>query len=497
MIGTSLLSEMDFGNETADDANISELLGYFVEQPGFNSFVQPKERLQVATAKKGAGKSALICWSSHIIQNREPDALVVRCRGAELSGIRTPLEANLKTPNDHIRNWMIKICALMNRHLASRLQIALTDDAITLVEAAEIDGFKSKNLIGSLVDRFNSLLPNKGISKKKAPNEIALFLRSKKPHLWLLIDDLDATFQNTNQENLELGTFFSACRYLAQDINDVYFRVTMRTDVWAAVRRFDESLDKVEQYVREIRWSLSEFRKLLFLRIQSQCLEHGLCVKTHGSTTEERIHQRYFDIVFVPRMTWGEKEQQTYRVLYTLAYERPRWAVQLCKLAQESALEDGKSLIGKDHIDEVWGEYGAKRIKDLVAEHKHQCPQVEELLNAFRGCDRLLNRQELFTWIRNRILNHMNPFIDGEMARSPRVVGHFLYRIGFVLARSDTNSTRYEHYHYDEMPDFLTARTDEDFGVKWEIHPCYREALDIKKLDQSHRRGFRKRRKRQ
>jgi len=42
------------------------------------------------------------------------------------------------------------------------------------------------------------------------------------------------------------------------------------------------------------------------------------------------------------------------------------------------------------------------------------------------------------------------------------------------------------------MPDFLSTRTDEDFGVKWEIHPCYRQALDIRKLDQSHRERFRK-----
>jgi len=41
----------------------------------------------------------------------------------------------------------------------------------------------------------------------------------------------------------------------------------------------------------------------------------------------------------------------------------------------------------------------------------------------------------------------------------------------------------FEHYHFAEMPDFLSSRTNEDFGVVREIHPCYREALDIKKLN--------------
>jgi hypothetical protein len=68
-------------------------------------------------------------------------------------------------------------------------------------------------------------------------------------------------------------------------------------------------------------------------------------------------------------------------------------------------------------------------------------------------------------------------------------VARFLYRLGFILARSE-GPEGYEHYRFDQMPDFLSARTDEDFAVKWEIHPCYREALDIKKLDKSHREKF-------
>jgi hypothetical protein len=45
----------------------------------------------------------------------------------------------------------------------------------------------------------------------------------------------------------------------------------------------------------------------------------------------------------------------------------------------------------------------------------------------------------------------------------------------------------YEHYNFSDMPDFLTSRTNEDFGVNWEIHPCYREALDIQKVNWAQR----------
>ena len=137
-----------------------------------------------------------------------------------------------------------------------------------------------------------------------------------------------------------------------------------------------------------------------------------------------------------------------------------------------------------------------KRIANLVAEHKHQCPQVEELLTAFRGATRLMERNELLQWINNRVSEHMEPVIEGTRTRKAMHIAHFLYRLGFILARSDSPDGGYEHYRFDQMPDFLTSRTDHDFGLKWEIHPCYREALDINKLDQSHRARFSRLRKR-
>ncbi len=490
----TFLKDLNFGNETADDTNIAELLPYFVEQPQFDAFIASNSKFLISTARKGVGKSALIQWAAHSISQREPESLIIKCRGADLSGLRTSMQDHLRTPNDHIRNWMVKLCALANRHLATRLKMALTEDQITLVEASELEGFRSRNLVGCLVDRLGGLLSKGGVKTRPAADEVALFQRVKKARLWFLIDDLDATFQNTQHENLELGTFFSACRYLAQDTEDVYIRATMRSDVWAILRRFDESLDKVEQYVAEIRWSLVEFRKLLFLRVKAQADRLGVKISVPAHHDEEKLHAQYFDEVFFPKMLWGDKEQLTYRVIYTLAYERPRWAIQLCKLAQASALDDHKNRIEKSNFDEVWGEYGAKRIKDLESEHKHQCSEIRELLNAFRGCERLLTRADLFAWINNHILNHLTLAIEGQAARSPREIAHFLYRIGFIVGRSESGINSYEHYQYSEMPDFLTTRTDQDFSVKWEIHPCYREALDIKKLDISHRRGFRARR---
>lgn len=487
----NLLPKIDFGNEAGDDVEEDELISYFVEQEMFASFANPKYRILIATAKKGVGKSALLKWTGYTVGMVDSDALVISCRGADLSRDKFGLTTKLEAPADHIRDWMVRICTLVNRELASKLKIAANDDTITLIESAEIDGFKRRNLVGCLIDRFKTLLGAGTPSKIHAKEEVEILKRAKDRRVWILIDDLDATFQRTDSESISLGTFFTACRYLVQDLKDINFRITMRTDVWPVIRRYDEAQDKTDQYIREIQWTQADFRRLLFRRIKSEIERQSIRVPPPPAhVNEDEIEEHMLKMIFVPRMVWGDKEKPTYKVIYTLAYERPRWAIQLCKLAQKRATNRGENLISKELIDDVWGEYGAKRISDLVAEHKHQCRDVEELLNAFRGSVRLFSQAELFTLIKNQIINHLSPIIDGKNAKSPRDVAHFLYRIGFIVARSEASKDEYEHYSFDQMPDFLTSRTNEDFGVKWEIHPCYREALDIKKLNRSHRAKF-------
>lgn len=489
----AIMSKVDFGNEAADDIDPEELAAYFVEQSTFNRFTDSSRRVMVAHARKGVGKSALLQWMAYKVDQNDKEALVIKCRGADLVRSRFNLTTPLTEPNEYIWDWMVRICAIVNRHLAAKLRIALSDDHVTLVESAELDGFKSRNFVGCLLDRMQSMLERGGPSKKPATDEIELMKRVARRNVWVLIDDLDATFQNTPNECLSLASFFSACRYLIQDVKDLNVRVTMRTDVWAMIRPFDEASDKLEQYVYEILWSRQDFLQLLALRIRASMTAANIPlpkVPDHVTKTDEQ--EKLLERVFEPKMEWAERMVPSYHVLYTLAYERPRWAIQLCKLSQESALRNRAELIAKYHIDQVWGEYGAKRIADLVAEHKHQCAQIEELLNSFRGATRLMSRDELFRWINNRVSEHMAPRIEGNQTRSPMHIAHFLYRLGFILARSDSDDGHYEHYRFDQMPDFLTSRTDNDFGLKWEIHPCYREALDIQKLDRSHRERFSK-----
>ena len=487
----TLLRQFDFGNEAGDDVDPKELTTYFVEQNMFDGFLDPTKRILVATAKKGVGKSALITWLAYRIGKKYPSSLIIKCRGADLARNRFSLRGDPKAPNEYIQDWMVRICTLINREIALVTKIALTDDKITVIEAAELEGFKQRNLVSCLIDRFTRLLGDASPSKIGSENEVQLLKRLKATNVWFLVDDLDATFQNTKEEQVALSTFFTACRYIAADMSGVSFRVTMRTDVWPVIKRQDESLDKVDQYVRDIVWHECDFKQLLANRIRAYLEAKGIPLPVHDSNFDTNLVNE----IFTPQMPWSGTRVDVCTVLYTLSYTRPRWAIQLCKLAQKHALRCGNSVITKRDVDSVWGEYGTKRISDLVSEHKHQCPQVEELITAFRQAPSQMTRADLIDWVKLHINVSLTPMIEGKKITSPVEVAHFLYRIGFILARSQEKSGCYEHYSFDQMPDFLSSRSNNDFNVLWEIHPCYREALDIEKLNERERakRGLLKR----
>jgi len=199
--------------------------------------------------------------------------------------------------------------------------------------------------VGCLLDRLQSLALEKGrgTTKVAIKNEIEILKRVKDRHVWIIIDDLDATYQNTDAESLSLATFFSACRYLVQDFKGLNVRASIRTDVWALLRRYDEALDKMSQYVSEILWQQKDFLALLALRIQASLKQAGIPIPAAPPyAPREDVKERLLEMAFVAKMQWGDSRRNvsemmptllpermvdTYKIVYTLSYERPRWAI--------------------------------------------------------------------------------------------------------------------------------------------------------------------------
>ena len=103
----------------------------------------------------------------------------------------------------------------------------------------------------------------------------------------------------------------------------MFFRVSMRTDVWAILKRYDESLDKVQQYVFEILWYQRDFLQVLAFRIGAS-LGAEVSVSTPSAhAPEDEKKEELLGRVFVDKMPWSDKMVDTYKIIYTLSYLNP------------------------------------------------------------------------------------------------------------------------------------------------------------------------------
>jgi len=475
-------AEEIFRTEAAEDEDPKTLNSYFVDKDEYKTFYDAERAFQIVRGRKGMGKSALL---SHTGSHWEKDGIVTRIRGLDLRGER---EIPVSSPDAALFGWQQRICWHLVRTLGTQYDIALSDDRMLLVEQAELANFKGRNIVGSLLSRIKGKIEGAELSPGQLTNAKKLLERVTSAHptkMFLLIDDIDATFLRTREECLRLSTFFSACRLLSRDVEGLAIRVVVRADVWPPLREHDEALDKIEQYITDLQWNEQETLAILAERIRSYCNRNLMPLPPH--LEKRRLsHDSHFQLLrcaFAETFPWKRKDANTppHLVIHTLSSGRPRWALQLCKAAAKSAAAKRHEVITMEDIDASTEAYGQRRISDIVAEHSYECPQIREVITAFANGPAHYKTDELVITIRDRrILPHISPTIDGVPIKRPLEIAHFLFRIGFLTAREELTRDEYRHHNYEDRPSLLQDRGNIDQGMSWEIHPFFRTVLKLK-----------------
>jgi hypothetical protein len=472
-----------FGNDAADLEEEALFFSYAVNRSELSDLANPTHAIRVSRAYKGEGKSGLLRLLRSHLESSSAEQIVIPSLGPDHSPTLDSLDSDLWT-----REWKKSILKLVANEIGSRLGVAFTDDAISLVEEAEANGFKKRTFLSAIVDRLSSkdVLPLQRSRLPVASYEqlIKRYLNGR-PLIWLVIDDVDQNFANTEKWRVKLGTFFTACRQIVGVIPELRIRTAIRPNVWAIIKREFESLSHIEQYVQELSWSSDQFRELLATRIAAYLTRSGQGAAVHALGQRETFshQQALISLAFDDPMPWGggERKRPPHLVLWTLTAHRPRWLVELCKEAGKAASRRGAPKINWDDIQAQLAAFGRKRIEDTVAEFRSQCPEIEELLGAFSRQPDLYTTDELLKTIHNRIIQAVNPHLVGLGGRpSDLDVAHFLFQIGFLAGRRDYGGDRgYDHVLYREQPTLLRARTNIDDGLRWEINPIYREVLNL------------------
>lgn len=478
-----------WGNEAADDERPNVLHSYFVPHESSDDFFSKDERLVVARARKGMGKSALVNELAYRLL-LENESIVINIKGKDLVA-QKPVSHS--THDQQIYDWMQRICILINREIGNRINFAVNDDELLLVESAELAGFKRKNLLSSLLSRFKIKLPTFELQSPEIAEHLKVLERineSGRFSIWVLVDDIDATFVNTEEEARRVSTFFSACREIVSDFREIYIRSTVRGDVWASIRKTDESLDKVEQYIIDLKWSRRDIGKLLAKRIQSYkqrtndgspmtLREQLLQTQSEQLEAKRSVWESQLREVFPSTYPWGNSKRANYQLLFLLGAGRPRWVLQLCRMASKAAVKQNRlgSKIELSYIKQALSDYSSIRLDDICREHQHQCPAIAEIVNVFSSNEVNCTTGQLIGIIEERIIETIDVVIDGDHVTNPEEIARFLFRTGFFIAQECIDE-QIQYYYFEDRPELLRFRSNLDDGFRWSVQPAFRAALN-------------------
>lgn len=486
------LSDTDqlFGNDAAEDEVEDVFQAYAVERDEVAAFSDSTRRFCVVRAYKGEGKSALLRLAASRIAAETKDPTLIREQASAF-----PLADPGEDFASAVREWKRALLKRVANEVGSRIGFAWTDDAMSLVEEAERQGFKEKSLLSAIIERvpLTGKAPLPGLDlelvakKLGSPDPVATvqrWLKGREP-VWLFVDDVDQNFRNTPANKTRVAAFFVACRELTNVVQELKIRAAVRPNVWTIIKMEFEALSHIEQYITGIAWSEDAHRRLLAKRVEGylrRTRQWDAFAEDLPSDQGER-DKALIRLVFQDPVEWGKggTKRPPHVMLHTLSKHRPRWLVELCKVAAKRASGRVAAVVDRSDVLSELDAFGKRRVEDAIAEFRSQCPEIGELLAAFNREREEYSTDELLDVIKRKILEHLKPVIAGVIGPArPLDVAAFLFEIGFIFGRRDFSDGSYEHISFSERPTLLRARTGVDDGVRWEIHPVFRQALEIR-----------------
>lgn len=474
-----------FGNEAGEDEDLDILSSSYFRHPEFDKFFEEKKKLAIVSARKGVGKSALLAELQYQLINSKnlPPPIVISVVGNDLLGL-----GDFENKSSvYLENyWKQIICKRIIIEIGNTINLALSDDAISMVEIAEIEGFKTRNIIGSLTARLKAKIPLIEGEVTQSPNKNSLKLlenyqnKYESSKIWLLIDDIDSKYINDISHQDRISSFFSAIRYLSVNIPNLICRTTVRSEVWSCLKHI-EDMDKMQQYIMELEWKKSYMRIILAKKILSYLLE-----KNPDSTNLKKIHaqkdyNKIIEYIFESPISWGDRgDAHIFDAISAFSNRRPRWMAQLCKLSAKKAYQTPKKKkISLINIEQSLEYYGGKRRDDLIKEHKHQFSQIELLIDALRAVEKEFSYSKIISTIRENFIVHATelPQIDGILHANEHQLGKFIFKIG-IISHKHFNENNFTHFTDD--PDLFDSLLNKNDQILWSIHPSYRNFLNIK-----------------
>ena len=452
-----------FGHEAAENEAPERLREYYFKTSTYDQVVTDLP-LRILVGHKGIGKSAL--FQVAMAEEDEAGKLTVLIRPDDIVGLGTDTTDFLKT----IREWKSGLTEIIARNVLN--SFGASDESLLA---------KFSSYGGKVADFLKETLPD--ISKLNlTPAKqqlISHFLKDQA--IYVYIDDLDRGWQGRPEDNARISALLNAVRDISTENRGIYFRISLRSDVYFLVRTSDESTDKVEGSVIWHSWTNHEIYVLWIKRIESfygREIDEPRLLATKQNEISHYIHS-----IMQPRYSgMGHWENAPmYRVIMSLIRRRPRDLVKLCTLAARRTRARKKQRIDTKDLKDSFEEYSQGRLQDTINEFRSELRDIERLLMGMKPSRKERTTKQGYTYRTDGLVKKLRNiqeqgqfrFANGEMA-DPQALAGFMYKINFLTARKDRQGLILRKYFEESR---YLYNQFADFGFDWEVHPAYRWAL--------------------
>lgn len=465
-----------FGNEAAEDEDISRLKEYYFKNDAYKQAIADLP-LRIIVGHKGIGKSAL--FQVAMAEDAEVGNVSILVKPDDIVnlGYGEASFVNLVT------QWKEGLKKVIFKKVFSKYNNIGDEDKFHEIYLKKYPG----KIVNFFLDMFEGKLNEQNIDLRKVKQgTITSFLSKKKIIVYL--DDLDLGWESRKEDIRRISALLNAIRHISQDLPGIQFRVALRTDVYFLVRTSDESTDKIGGSVVWYKWTNHEILVMLAKRIETffgRTINEGQLIQT-----EQRLVARYLDAVMEKRFQgYGKWENAPlHRILMSVIRRRPRDLVKFCTLAAKRAYARKSNLIGTRDMMDVFDEYSQDRIQDAINEYKSELPDIHRLLFGMKPSRAERKAELMYRYDTPGLIRKINAiiqsgqfrFANGNVADEKSLAG-FLYKINFLIARKDLSDGEIDRKYFEENR-YLSSKFV-DFGYSWEAHPAYRWALQPDTLE--------------
>lgn len=448
-----------FGHEAAEDEDPERLREYYFKSDVYDA-VTINLPLRILVGHKGIGKSAL--FQVAMGEDHDEHRLAVLIKPDDIAGLATEHRDFLKT----IRDWKDGLCHLIIRRV---LQLIGDEPLTDLIRPGSFE------ILDTLNTRLRAITTEGDFSRRA----IERFLKT--PQINVYIDDLDRGWQGQEEQIVRISALLNAVRDIARENRGIFFKISLRSDVYYLVRTSDETTDKVEGSVIWHTWTNHEIFALLVKRVLTYFGKHIEELELLNS--HQHVLTNHLTSVMEPRFAglghWADAPM--YRVLMSLIRKRPRDLIKLCTLAATHANRARATRIGTKHLQASFHEYSQGRLQDTITEFRSELADTKRLLLNMKPNRREKTARQGYVYSTEALLakiatiSQVEPFrFATGLKADPRALAAFMYKINFLTARKETPEGIIRKYFEENR--YLNNEFV-DFGFQWEIHPAYRWAL--------------------